>query len=83
MELREQGYGAGEVDDPMYVLAGRDEGYVPFYDSTRTKSRREATQGVGIPASPRALTAPVVSGVLRTSVAMSRSGAGRTSGLAR
>ena len=34
VDLRKQGYGAGEekVDDPLYVLAGRDEGYVPFYD---------------------------------------------------
>jgi fatty-acyl-CoA synthase len=31
VDLREQGYGA-EVEDPLYVLAGRDEGYVPFYD---------------------------------------------------
>ncbi len=32
VELREQGYNS-EVDDPLYVLAGRDEGYVPYYDS--------------------------------------------------
>ena len=32
MELREQAYGS-EVEDPLYVLAGRDEGYVPFYDA--------------------------------------------------
>jgi fatty-acyl-CoA synthase len=31
VDLREQAYGPG-VDDPLYVLAGRDEGYVPFYD---------------------------------------------------
>lgn len=31
VELREQGYGP-DVKDPLYVLAGRDEGYVPFYD---------------------------------------------------
>ncbi len=31
VELRKQGYGA-DVKDPLYVLAGRDEGYVPFYD---------------------------------------------------
>jgi fatty-acyl-CoA synthase len=30
VELREQAYGPG-VADPLYVLAGRDEGYVPFY----------------------------------------------------
>jgi fatty-acyl-CoA synthase len=29
--LREQAYGP-DVKDPLYVLAGRDEGYVPFYD---------------------------------------------------
>jgi fatty-acyl-CoA synthase len=35
VDLREQAYhleGAG-VTDPLYVLAGRDEGYVPFHDS--------------------------------------------------
>jgi fatty-acyl-CoA synthase len=32
VELREQGYGS-DVSDPLYVLAGRDDGYVPFYDS--------------------------------------------------
>ncbi len=31
VELREQAYGT-DVEDPLYVLAGRDEGYVPFYD---------------------------------------------------
>jgi fatty-acyl-CoA synthase len=30
VELRDQAYGP-EVKDPLYVLAGRDEGYVPFY----------------------------------------------------
>ncbi|MBW0018685.1 MAG: long-chain-acyl-CoA synthetase [Mycobacterium sp.] len=30
VELREQAYGS-EVEDPLYVLAGRDEGYVSFY----------------------------------------------------
>jgi fatty-acyl-CoA synthase len=30
VELREQAYGS-DVKDPLYVLAGRDEGYVPFY----------------------------------------------------
>jgi fatty-acyl-CoA synthase len=34
VDLRKEGYGAGEikVEDPIYVLSGRDEGYVPFYD---------------------------------------------------
>jgi fatty-acyl-CoA synthase len=33
VDLRKQGYGGGEKsDDALYVLAGRDEGYVPFYD---------------------------------------------------
>jgi fatty-acyl-CoA synthase len=48
VDLRKQGYGggsgeasdddkdsdveAGDLDDPIYVLAGRDEGYVEFYD---------------------------------------------------
>ena len=31
VDLREQGYGPG-IEDPLYVLAGRDEGYLPFYD---------------------------------------------------
>jgi len=31
VELRMQAYGKG-VTDPLYVLAGRDEGYVPYYD---------------------------------------------------
>lgn len=31
VELREQAYGP-DVDDPLFVLAGRDEGYVPYYD---------------------------------------------------
>jgi fatty-acyl-CoA synthase len=31
VELREQAYGP-DVRDPLYVLAGRDEGYVPYYD---------------------------------------------------
>jgi fatty-acyl-CoA synthase len=32
VDLREQGYGP-DVDDPIYVLSGCDEGYVEFYDS--------------------------------------------------
>ena len=32
VDLREQAYGPG-IEDPLYVLAGRDEGYVPFYDA--------------------------------------------------
>jgi fatty-acyl-CoA synthase len=31
-DLRKEGYGP-DVKDPVYVLAGRDEGYVPFYDT--------------------------------------------------
>lgn len=30
VELRKQGYGE-DMKDPLYVLAGREEGYVPFY----------------------------------------------------
>ncbi len=30
VELRDQAYGP-DVEDPLYVLAGRDEGYVPYY----------------------------------------------------
>ena len=34
VDLRKEGYGkAGAgIEDPIYVLAGRDEGYVEFYD---------------------------------------------------
>ena len=41
VDLRKEGYGgttgegdedAGKIEDPIYVLAGRDEGYVEFYD---------------------------------------------------
>ncbi|HXA87013.1 MAG TPA: long-chain-acyl-CoA synthetase FadD6 [Mycobacterium sp.] len=32
VELRDQAYGP-DVKDPLYVLAGREQGYVPFYDS--------------------------------------------------
>ncbi|MGV0849565.1 long-chain-acyl-CoA synthetase FadD6 [Mycolicibacterium phlei] len=31
VDLRKEGYRA-DTDDPIYVLAGRDEGYVPYYD---------------------------------------------------
>ena len=31
VDLRKEGYGP-DLGDPVYVLAGRDEGYVPFYD---------------------------------------------------
>jgi fatty-acyl-CoA synthase len=31
VDLRKEGYGA-DADDPIYVLAGREEGYVEFYD---------------------------------------------------
>jgi fatty-acyl-CoA synthase len=30
-DLREQGYGPG-ITDPLYVLKGREQGYVPYYD---------------------------------------------------
>ncbi|MDF3338430.1 long-chain-acyl-CoA synthetase FadD6 [Mycolicibacterium septicum] len=30
VDLRKQGYGS-DIKDPLYVLAGREEGYVPFY----------------------------------------------------
>ncbi|MDP9168638.1 MAG: long-chain-acyl-CoA synthetase, partial [Actinomycetota bacterium] len=33
VDLRKEGYGGSQkIDDPVYVLAGREEGYVPFYD---------------------------------------------------
>jgi len=31
VDLREQGYGS-DIEDPLYVLKGRDEGYVEFYE---------------------------------------------------
>ncbi len=31
VDLRDQAYDSS-IEDPVYVLAGRDEGYVPFYD---------------------------------------------------
>ncbi|MGH3564356.1 MAG: AMP-binding enzyme, partial [Mycobacterium sp.] len=33
VELREEAYGAGgaDIEDRLYVLAGRDDGYVPYY----------------------------------------------------
>ena len=31
VDLREQAYGP-DVEDPLYVLAGRDEGYVEYYE---------------------------------------------------
>jgi len=31
VDLREQGYGPG-IDDPLYVLTGREDGYVQYYD---------------------------------------------------
>jgi fatty-acyl-CoA synthase len=31
VDLREQAY-SSDIEDPLYVLAGREEGYVPFYD---------------------------------------------------
>ena len=46
VDLRKEGYGgnsgegdedAGEIEDPIYVLAGRDEGYVEFYDEYPTE----------------------------------------------
>ncbi|MBV9320357.1 MAG: long-chain-acyl-CoA synthetase, partial [Mycobacterium sp.] len=30
VDLREQAYGP-DIEDPLYVLAGRDDGYVPYY----------------------------------------------------
>jgi fatty-acyl-CoA synthase len=32
VDLRKEGYNAEDIDDPIYVLAGREEGYVEFYD---------------------------------------------------
>jgi fatty-acyl-CoA synthase len=31
VDLREQAYDSS-IEDPVYVLSGRGEGYVPFYD---------------------------------------------------
>jgi fatty-acyl-CoA synthase len=33
VDLRKEGYGGErKIEDPIYVLSGRDEGYVPYYD---------------------------------------------------
>jgi fatty-acyl-CoA synthase len=32
VDLRDEAYGP-DIEDPLYVLAGRDEGYVPLYDA--------------------------------------------------
>ncbi|MCV7082956.1 hypothetical protein H7H37_18980, partial [Mycolicibacterium insubricum] len=32
VDLREEGYGP-DVTDPLYVLGGRREGFVPFHDA--------------------------------------------------
>ncbi|MGE2719047.1 long-chain-acyl-CoA synthetase FadD6 [Mycolicibacterium celeriflavum] len=32
VDLRKEGFNVEEIEDPIYVLAGRDEGYVEFYD---------------------------------------------------
>jgi fatty-acyl-CoA synthase len=31
VDLRDEGY-ESDIEDPLYVLEGRDEGYVPYYD---------------------------------------------------
>jgi fatty-acyl-CoA synthase len=31
VDLRDQGYGP-DIEDPLYVLKGREDGYVPYYD---------------------------------------------------
>jgi fatty-acyl-CoA synthase len=31
VKLRDEGYGP-DIGDPLYVLAGREDGYVPFYE---------------------------------------------------
>jgi fatty-acyl-CoA synthase len=31
VDLRNQGYGS-DITDPLYVLNGREDGYVPYYD---------------------------------------------------
>ena len=41
VDLRDQGYGA-DVEDPLYVLKGRDEGYVATTTSIPAKSRPES-----------------------------------------
>jgi fatty-acyl-CoA synthase len=32
VDLSKQGYGSDDIDDPVYVLKSRDEGYVEYYD---------------------------------------------------
>jgi fatty-acyl-CoA synthase len=36
VDLRHQAYDPAKVSDPLYVLAGREGGYVPYYDSYAT-----------------------------------------------
>ena len=31
VDLRDEGFGS-EIEDPLYVLEGREDGYVPYYD---------------------------------------------------
>jgi fatty-acyl-CoA synthase len=31
VDLRDQGYDS-DIEDPLYVLKGREEGYVPYYE---------------------------------------------------
>ncbi len=33
VELSKQGYSSDDIEDPIYVLKGRDEGYVEYYDA--------------------------------------------------
>ncbi|MGV0835964.1 long-chain-acyl-CoA synthetase FadD6 [Mycolicibacterium thermoresistibile] len=38
VDLRKEGYGP-DIEDPLYVLAGREEGYVPFYEDYAAEVR--------------------------------------------
>ncbi len=44
VELRNQAYGA-DIEDPLYVLAGPDEGYVPYYEYPEEVSLERRPQG--------------------------------------
>ena len=68
-DLRKEGYGgdgdgddeADEIEDPIYVLAGRDEGYVQFYDEYPDEvaaARAQVTGDFGVIASLSATTTP-------------------------
>ena len=47
VDLRKQGYGPDDIDDPIYVLNGRDEGYVEYYDDYPDEVGTASAQELG------------------------------------